>query len=139
MNKNLNKILILIRKINKMEQKKLLKEYLNILKNIKRIKKNRSDLLNKVHWEFENHNLDLFENRESKISKYLIKKREYTGSFLGSSLGFTKMNYESKHNTILSQFNLEKKPTVCSARNSLAYETLKRLIRILYEMIDKKN
>lgn len=115
------------------EQARTLQEFIKILQNIKRIRKRRSDSLSRMFWEYENYNIDLFEDRESKIQKYLTDSTTHPKALLASNLGFNRSSMESKYSEILNKFKLDRRATSGSIRNALHYETLKRLIIKYFE------
>lgn len=108
--------------------KKTLVNFINILQNIKAIRKNREDCINEIFWEYNNCNIDQLEDTESKIKKYLPNKIVYPKSFLASNIGFSKTKMDPRCSDILNKFGLEKKSTSGSLRNALHYDILKHLI-----------
>lgn len=115
----------------------VLRDFINILGNIKQTVKNRKKALDRMFWEYNNCNVDLFEDRESKIQKYIPQKPVYPRAFLASNLGFNRSTMDSKYMEILNKFKLEKKSSSGSIRNALHYEILKHLIIKYFERSKK--
>jgi len=116
------------------EQAETLKEFVTILQNIKRIRARRSESLSRMFWEYENYNVDLFEDRESKIQKYLADTVSHPKALLASNLGFNRSSMENKYSEVLNKFKLDRRSMSGSIRNALHYETLKRLIIKYFEV-----
>ncbi|ORD93405.1 hypothetical protein ECANGB1_2318 [Enterospora canceri] len=117
---------------------KLFREYFKELRRVSEYRKNRKKLLNMIFWEYENYNMDKFEDRDAKIYKIISEKKNYPNSFLGSSLGFTKSTMDSRYQEVLNKFRLDKRPQVASPRNCLEFEKLKFLLVKLFEFKKKK-
>ncbi|KAM0680446.1 hypothetical protein GINT2_001506 [Glugoides intestinalis] len=116
------------------EQVETLSNFIDILKNIKKIRKRREESLDTMFWEYNNYNIDRFEDRESKIQKHLPDNLVHTKAFLASNLGFNRSSMDPKYIEILNRFKLDKRSSSGSMRNALHYETLKRLIIKYFEM-----
>lgn len=116
------------------EQVEVLKSFIEILQDVKKMRKRRKATLDRVFWEYNNYNVDLFEDRESKIQKYLTEQITHPRAFLASNLGFNRSSMESKYNEILNKFKLDKRSMSGSIRNAFHYEILKRLIIKYFEM-----
>lgn len=114
-------------------EKQILREFIDILRNIRHVRDMRKQSLERMFWEYNNCNVDLFEDRESKIQKYLPEKMVYPKAFLVSNLGFNRSTMDSKYMEILNRFKLGKKSTSGSIRNALHFETLKYLIIKYFE------
>ena len=110
-----------------------IKEFIEILRNIKQIRNRRDDSLNKMFWEYNNYNIDLFEDKESKMQKYIADTPPRPKAFLASNLGFNRSSMETKYTDILNKFKLDRRSTSGSMRNALHYETLKKLIIKYFE------
>lgn len=110
------------------EQADTLRDFIKILQDIGKIRKRRAESLRRMFWEYENYNIDLFEDRESKIQKYLPEYISRPKAFLASNLGFNRSSMENKFTEILAKFKLDKRSMSGSMRNAIHYETLKRLI-----------
>lgn len=114
--------------MSKGDELETLKTFIEILKNIGEIRKRRTDSLDRMFWEYNNYNIDLFEDKESKIQKYLNDAPIYPKAFLASNLGFNRSTMDPRFNDVLSKFKLEKRSTSGSIRNALHFETLKKLL-----------
>jgi hypothetical protein len=110
------------------KNRKTLADFVNILANIKEIRKARKECLNSIFWEFNNCNIDQFEDIESKIKKYISEKITYPRSFLASNIGFNRSTMEPRFSDILNKFKLDKRSTSGSIRNALHFDVLKHLI-----------
>lgn len=107
-------------------------DFIEILRNIRRIRERRRVSLDRMFWEYNNYNVDLFEDRESKIKKYTTEA-SYPKAFLASNLGFNRASMDPKYTDVLNKFKLEKKSMSGSIRNAIHFETLKRLIIKYFE------
>lgn len=116
-----------------MEQAATLGDFIRILKDIRSMKKRRNESLDRMFWEYNNYNVDLFEDRESKMQKYLTDAVVRPKAFLASNLGFNRSSMDSKYSEILNKFKLDRRSTSGSIRNAFHYETLKRLIIKYFE------
>lgn len=115
------------------EQVETLSDFIDILKNIKKIRRRREESLDRMFWEYNNYNIDRFEDRESKIQKHLPDNLVHPKAFLASNLGFNRSSMDPKYSEILNRFKLDKRSSSGSMRNALHYETLKRLIIKYFE------
>ncbi|KAL6122347.1 hypothetical protein NUSPORA_00650 [Nucleospora cyclopteri] len=120
------------------KEKHIFKEFLSELLQVEKYREDRKKLLDVMFWEYANYNIHLFEDRDTKIYKYITDKRNYPNSFLGSTMGFNKTTMDNKYLDILSKFKLGKKPAIPSPNNCIEFEKLKLLIIKLYEMRNKK-
>lgn len=116
------------------DQENTIKEFIEILKNIKQMRKRREDSLSRMFWEYGNYNIDLFEDKESKMQKYLADTPTRPKAFLATNLGFNRSSMETKYTDILNKFKLDRRSTSGSMRNALHYETLKKLIIKYFEV-----
>lgn len=107
-------------------------DFIEILRNIRNIRERRRISLERMFWEYNNYNVDLFEDRDSKIKKYAAEA-SYPKAFLASNLGFNRSSMDPKYTDILNKFKLEKKSMSGSIRNAIHFETLKRLIIKYFE------
>lgn len=119
-------------------EKQTVREFIDILRSIRDVRDMRRQSLERMFWEYNNCNVDLFEDRESKIQKYLPEKLVYPKAFLASNLGFNRSTMDSKYMEILSRFKLGKKSTSGSIRNAVHFETLKHLIMKYFDKIKNK-
>lgn len=118
---------------NDEEIKYLTENYEKSIENLSLWKKKRICVLNRIFWEFNNINIDEFEDLDSKFIKLIPEKRVYPNAFLASSLGFSKSSLDSRHTSILHKFNLENKPRVPSLKNALHFERLKLLMNKYFD------
>lgn len=116
---------------------KTLETFIEILRNVDKFQKGRADSLNRMFWEYNNLNINEFEDTETKYQKIIPDKRSYANAFMASSLGFNKSTMQVKYNEILHRFKLDRRPQVASLRNALHYEKLKVLIIKYYELLKK--
>lgn len=119
--------------MQKDEEVETLKEFVEILKNVGNRRKRRAESLERMFWEYGNYNIDLFEDKESKIQKYIQEASTYPKAFLASNLGFNRSTMDPKFNEILGKFKLDKRSTSGSIRNALHYEVLKKLLLRYFE------
>jgi hypothetical protein len=115
------------------EEKETLKSFVELLRNIGSIRKRREESLERMFWEFNNYNIDLFEDKESKILKYIPEPTQYPKAFLASNLGFNRATMDQRFHEILNKFKLEKRSTSGSIRNALYFEVLKKLLIKYFE------
>ncbi len=116
------------------EQAKTLEEFIKMIKNIKEITKRRKESLDRLFWEYNNCNINLFEDKESKIQKYIPEIASRPKAFLASNLGFNRSSMDSKYSDILNRFKIDRRSSSGSMRNALHYETLKKLIIKYFEV-----
>lgn len=119
-------------------EREAVREFIDVLRRIKDIKCMRKDALERMFWEYNNCNVNLFEDRESKIQKYLPEKIVYPKAFLASNLGFNRSTMDPKYMEILNRFKLGKKSSSGSIRNAVHFEILKHLIIKYYEKTKNK-
>lgn len=119
-------------------EKKVVREFISVLRRIRGIRHMRKHALERMFWEYNNCNVNLFEDRESKIQKYLPEKIAYPRAFLASNLGFNRSTMDPKYMEVLGMFKLGKKSSSGSIRNALHFETLKHLIIKYYDKIKNK-
>ncbi|KAI5170293.1 hypothetical protein PAEPH01_1312 [Pancytospora epiphaga] len=116
---------------------KTLDDFLKILINIKSYKEGRRRSLNRMFWEYNNLNVNEFEDNETRYRRIVHEKRPYPGAFFASSLGFTKSTMQVKYGDLLRRYKLDRRPAVASLKNSLHYEKLKHLIIKYFELLKK--
>ena len=119
--------------MHKSDEIDTLKSFVNILRDIGNIRKRREQSLERMFWEYNNFNIDLFEDKESKIQKYISETSTYPKAFLASNLGFNRSTMDPKFNDILNKFKLDRKSNSGSMRNALHYEILKKLLLRYFE------
>lgn len=111
--------------------------FIGILGSAEQDKERRAASLDRMFWEYNNLNINEFEDTETKFAKIVAEKRTYPPAFVASSLGFNKSTMQVKYNDVLMRFGLERRPVVASLRNALHYEKLKIMIIKYYECLRK--
>lgn len=111
--------------------------FIGILGSVEQDKERRAASLDRMFWEYNNLNINEFEDTETKFAKIVAEKRTYPPAFVASSLGFNKSTMQVKYNDVLMRFGLERRPVVASLRNALHYEKLKIMIIKYYECLRK--
>ena len=119
--------------MSKSEELETLEKFVDILRNIGKQRKRREESINRMFWEYQNFNVDMFEDRESKIQKYMQEAPSYPKAFLASNIGFNRSTMDPRFNEILNKFKLDRKSNSGSIRNALHFEVLKKLLLRYFE------
>lgn len=117
---------------------KTLRDFVKILQNIREIRSNRDDCVERLFWEFKNCNVDLFEDFDSKIKKYLPEKISYPKAFLASNISFNRSSMDPKYSDVLNKFRLDRRSNSGSLRNALHFDIFKNLIIKYFEKLKNK-